>query len=62
MGCGGPNTEGSIISPGATGLNCSEVNLVSKIPIPSIIARRTPPITALPAIAAAPSEKKSYLK
>ena len=41
---------------GAMGRNWSAVRRVNRIPIPSIRARMRPPTTALPAIAAAPSE------
>lgn len=54
MGCGGPSTEGSFISPGAWGLNWSDVKRVNRMPTPSIMASSIPPITALPAIAATP--------
>jgi hypothetical protein len=45
--------------------NCAEANLVSKIPAPSIKARRMPPIAADPTMATGPSEdinKKTALK
>lgn len=62
MGCGGPSTEGSFISPGAWGLNWSDVKRVNRMPTPSIMASSIPPITALPAIAATPPAMGKVIK
>ena len=56
MGCvpgGWPSWDGSSIW-GFPGLNCSADSRVNRIPTPSMRASSTPPMTALPAIAAAP--------
>lgn len=58
-GPAGPELGSSMGGP--TGRNCSAVILVNKMPMPSIMARIRPPMTALPAMAMGPSGNKRNL-